>query len=65
VLVGHSVAGEELRSIGARRSDLIAGLIYLDAAGDRTYSSPKDVQDRTAKNGSSSASPKNLTLLTR
>lgn len=41
VLVGHSVAGEELSSVGARRSDRIAGLIYLDAAGDRTYVPPK------------------------
>lgn len=51
VLVGHSVAGEELSTIGARHSDRIAGLIYLDAAGDRTYSSPKEIQDRAAKMG--------------
>lgn len=42
VLAGHSVAGEELSSIGARRSDRIAGLIYLDAAWDRTYVPPKE-----------------------
>ncbi|MEX2263806.1 MAG: alpha/beta hydrolase [Bryobacteraceae bacterium] len=34
VLAGHSIAGQELTSIGARRSDRIAGLIYLDAAAD-------------------------------
>ena len=42
VLIGHSVAGEELSSIGARFSDRIAALIYLDAAWDRTYVQPPD-----------------------
>ena len=42
VLVGHSVAGDELSSIGARRSSRIAALIYLDAAWDRTYVPPPD-----------------------
>ena len=32
ILVGHSIAGEELSSIGTRYSDKVAGLIYLDAA---------------------------------
>jgi len=40
VLAGHSVAGEELSAVGARHSDKIAGLIYLDAASDRTASTP-------------------------
>lgn len=31
VLVGHSVAGEELSSIGSRHPDRVAGLVYLDA----------------------------------
>jgi non-heme chloroperoxidase len=31
VLVGHSIAGEELSSIGSRYPKRIAGLIYLDA----------------------------------
>jgi pimeloyl-ACP methyl ester carboxylesterase len=30
VLAGHSLAGEELSSIGSRRPDRLAGLIYLD-----------------------------------
>lgn len=42
VLVGHSVAGEELSSIGARRPSRISALIYLDAAWDRTYVPPQD-----------------------
>jgi pimeloyl-ACP methyl ester carboxylesterase len=34
VLVGHSIAGSELTAIGSKRSDRIAGLVYLDAAAD-------------------------------
>lgn len=32
VLVGHSIAGEELSSIGSRHPEKVAGLIYLEAA---------------------------------
>lgn len=32
VLVGHSLAGEELSSIGSRYPKRVAGLVYLDAA---------------------------------
>src|SRR5262249_5035677 len=32
VLVGHSIAGQELSSIGSRHPEKVAGLIYLDAA---------------------------------
>lgn len=42
VLIGHSVAGDEMSSIGARHPDSVAGLIYLDAAWDRTYVLPPD-----------------------
>lgn len=45
VLAGHSVAGEELSVLGARNSNQIAGLVYLDAAWDRTYSAPKDIKE--------------------
>ena len=31
VLIGHSIGGEELSSIGSRYADEVAGLIYLDA----------------------------------
>jgi non-heme chloroperoxidase len=30
-LVGHSLAGEELSSVGSRRPDRVAGLVYLEA----------------------------------
>lgn len=32
VVVGHSIAGEELSSIGSRHPEKVAGLIYLDAS---------------------------------
>jgi non-heme chloroperoxidase len=32
ILAGHSIAGEELSSIGSRHPEKVAGLIYLDAA---------------------------------
>ena len=37
VLVGHSLGGAELSSIGSRRPEKIAGLIYLDAAYSYAY----------------------------
>jgi non-heme chloroperoxidase len=36
VLVGHSMAGSELTTIGDQRSDRLSGLIYLDANDDPT-----------------------------
>jgi pimeloyl-ACP methyl ester carboxylesterase len=36
VLVGHSMAGEELTRLGDDHSDRLAGLVYLDAAADPT-----------------------------
>jgi pimeloyl-ACP methyl ester carboxylesterase len=37
VLVGHSIAGEELSSIGSRYPEKVAGLIYLDAGYPYAY----------------------------
>jgi len=37
VLVGHSIAGEELSSIGSRHPEKVAGLIYLDAGYPYAY----------------------------
>jgi non-heme chloroperoxidase len=37
VVVGHSIAGEELSSIGSRYPEKISGLIYLDAAFPYAY----------------------------
>ena len=36
VLVGHSIAGDELTWLGGHHPDRIAALIYLDAAYDRS-----------------------------
>jgi pimeloyl-ACP methyl ester carboxylesterase len=40
VLAGHSIAGEELSSIGTRRSERVAGLIYLDAIYQYSFYDP-------------------------
>jgi pimeloyl-ACP methyl ester carboxylesterase len=37
VLVGSSIAGQELSSVGSRYSDKVAGLVYLDAAYSYAY----------------------------
>lgn len=37
VLVGHSIAGEELSSVGSRHPEKVAALIYLDAADAYAY----------------------------
>jgi hypothetical protein len=37
VLVGHSIAGEELSSIGSRHPERVAGLIYLEAGYAYAY----------------------------
>jgi pimeloyl-ACP methyl ester carboxylesterase len=36
VLIGHSIAGEELSFLAAHHPDRVAALVYLDAAYDRT-----------------------------
>jgi non-heme chloroperoxidase len=40
VLAGHSVAGEELSSVGTRHPEKIAGLIYLDALYQYAFYDP-------------------------
>jgi non-heme chloroperoxidase len=40
VLAGHSIAGEELSSIGSRHPEKVAGLIYLDAGYFYAYYDP-------------------------
>lgn len=37
VLAGHSMAGQELSSIGTRHADKVSGLIYLDAGFDYAF----------------------------
>jgi non-heme chloroperoxidase len=40
VLIGHSIAGEELSSIGTRYPNRVAGLVYLDAGYEYAYYDP-------------------------
>src|SRR5262245_41367716 len=40
VLVGHSLGGEELSSIGSRHPDKVAGLVYLDAGYSYAFYAP-------------------------
>lgn len=42
VLAGHSIAGEELSSIGTRHPEKIAGLVYLDALGSYAFYNPEE-----------------------
>jgi non-heme chloroperoxidase len=41
VLIGHSIAGEELSSVATRYPKRIVGLIYLDAAHEYAYLNPE------------------------
>ena len=41
ILVGHSIAGEELSSIGSRYPEKVAGLVYLDAGYKYAFFDPK------------------------
>ena len=40
VIAGHSIAGEELSSIGTRHPERVAGLIYLDALNQFSFYDP-------------------------
>lgn len=40
LLVGHSIAGQELSSLGSRHPEKLSGLVYLDAHGPAAFYSP-------------------------
>lgn len=40
ILVGHSLGGEELSSVGSRHPERVSGLIYLDAGYAYAYAAP-------------------------
>ena len=44
ILMGHSIAGEELSSIGTRRPEKVAGLVYLDAGYSYALYNPTYVE---------------------
>ncbi len=45
LLVGHSIAGDELTGIAQQRPGLATGLVYLDAAIDRTHPAMASIAD--------------------
>lgn len=49
LLVGHSIAGDELTGIVRARPELVAGLVYLDAAFDRTDKGADAAFDKVEK----------------
>jgi non-heme chloroperoxidase len=51
VLVGHSMAGEELSSIGSRFPSKVSGLIYLDAATSFAFYDPAHPSVEIEMNG--------------
>jgi pimeloyl-ACP methyl ester carboxylesterase len=51
VLVGHSLAGEELSSIGSRFPNTVSGLIYLDAVASWSFYDPGHPQVEIEMNG--------------
>jgi non-heme chloroperoxidase len=57
IVIGHSFAGEELHVLGARYSDKIAGLVYIDAAFNRGDNSDNEAHDAVAKTLPTAPSP--------
>jgi pimeloyl-ACP methyl ester carboxylesterase len=51
VLVGHSIAGEELSSIGSRFPNKVSGLVYLDAVASWSFYDPAHPQEEIEMNG--------------
>jgi pimeloyl-ACP methyl ester carboxylesterase len=51
VLAGHSLAGEELSSVGSRFPNKVSGLIYLDAVASWSYYDPTHPQVEIEMNG--------------
>ena len=51
VLAGHSLAGEELSSIGSRFPNKVSGLIYLDAVASWSFYDPAHPQVEIEMNG--------------
>jgi pimeloyl-ACP methyl ester carboxylesterase len=51
VLVGHSIASEEMSSLAARYPQRLGGLVYLDAAYDRTLPEFAAIQEIASRLG--------------
>jgi len=52
VIAGHSLAGQELSSIGARHPERVAGLVYLDASYAYAFYSPTRTDERIGPDSS-------------
>jgi non-heme chloroperoxidase len=69
VLVGHSLAGEELSSVASRHPDKLAGLVYLDAAWmyafyDESYSDQfSEITKRSIENLKAAKAPTPVLLM--
>lgn len=48
VFVGHSIGGEELNRLGTHHAERVMALIYLDAAYDRSLTTPKRYRELAA-----------------
>jgi len=66
VVIGHSFAGEEMHVLGARYSDKIRGLVYVDAAFDRGDNSDSAAYDAVARTlpGTPGPSPADMASFT-
>jgi pimeloyl-ACP methyl ester carboxylesterase len=58
VLVGHSLGGEELSSVGSRHPDRVSGLIYLDAAYRDAYNPSQRPGEEPIPNPADNAPPR-------
>lgn len=57
IVIGHSFAGEEMHALGARDSEKIAGMVYLDAAFNRGDNSDSEAYRAVARNLPSAPGP--------
>jgi pimeloyl-ACP methyl ester carboxylesterase len=66
VVIGHSFAGEEMHVLGARYSERIRGLVYIDAAFDRGDDADSEAYNAVAKTlpGSPGPGPADLVSFT-
>jgi pimeloyl-ACP methyl ester carboxylesterase len=49
IVIGHSFAGEEMHILGARYSEKISGLVYIDAAFDRGDNADTEAYNAVAR----------------
>ena len=66
IVIGHSFAGEEMHVLGARYSEKIAGVVYVDAAFNRGDDSDSEAYDAVARTlpGAPGPSPSDLASFT-